>query len=320
MTKIMKEVLASTSKLSGPVHEILSDAQLVKQGAEAKVYKAILFPTPSIFIPSSEDGSPSTSNPPPPAPVPVLLKYRFAKGYRHATLDNILTRQRLTTEARALVRCLRAGVRVPRLQIVDIRQGVLGLEWIEGWSVREVLGGGQEDDEGAIEEEEEGEDGKEEPEEAVEDEEPVADKLRRLGISEDDMLLRIGDEIAKMHIAEIIHGDLTTSNMMVRLKTTSHGGAEEDAYEVVLIDFGLSSTSPLPEDRAVDLYVLERAFTSTHPVPLLPSGEEGVPHFVRVLDGYRRTIEARGKKGDWDRIEKRLEEVRLRGRKRSMVG
>lgn len=41
----------------------------------------------------------------------------------------------------------------------------------------------------------------------------------------------------------------------------------------VLIDFGLASTSSLVEDKAVDLYVLERTFTSTHPdsEPLLAS-------------------------------------------------
>jgi tRNA A-37 threonylcarbamoyl transferase component Bud32 len=33
----------------------------------------------------------------------------------------------------------------------------------------------------------------------------------------------------------------------------------------VIIDFGLSSISTLIEDKAVDLYVLERAFSSTHP-------------------------------------------------------
>lgn len=87
-----------------------------------------------------------------------------------------------------------------------------------------------------------------------------------------------------------------------------------------MIDFGLSSVSFLPEDRAVDLYVLERAFASTHPVPLLEDGTEGVPHFDTVLQGYERVMVKRGKKGDWARVEKRLEEVRGRGRKRSMVG
>lgn len=32
-----------------------------------------------------------------------------------------------------------------------------------------------------------------------------------------------------------------------------------------MIDFGLSFNSDLVEDRAVDLYVLERAFLSSHP-------------------------------------------------------
>lgn len=87
-----------------------------------------------------------------------------------------------------------------------------------------------------------------------------------------------------------------------------------------MIDFGLTSTSILPEDRSVDLYVLERAFASTHPVPLLESGEEGVPHFSKVLEGYKSMLQKKGKKGDWERVEVRLEEVRGRGRKRSMVG
>lgn len=76
----------------------------------------------------------------------------------------------------------------------------------------------------------------------------------------------IGAVLAQLHLTTIIHGDLTTSNMMVRLKTaTSDGQPASAAYEIVLIDFGLSSTAQFPEHYAVDLYVLERAFASTHP-------------------------------------------------------
>lgn len=89
-----------------------------------------------------------------PLPSPVLIKYRFPKTYRHTKLDALLTRQRLTAEARALVRCARMNVQVPGLRMVDHRNGILAIEWIDGWSVREVLGGGQEDDEGVIDEEE----------------------------------------------------------------------------------------------------------------------------------------------------------------------
>jgi TP53 regulating kinase-like protein len=54
---------------------------------------------------------------------------------------------------------------------------------------------------------------------------------------------------------DIVHGDLTTSNMLVSCTTS----------ELVMIDFGLASTSSMVEDKAVDLYVLERAIKSTHP-------------------------------------------------------
>ena len=142
-----------------------------------------------------------------------------------------------------------------------------------------------------------------------------------------------------MHIAEIVHGDLTTSNMMVRLTPDAEKPFEIVSFRIVmlrlscsrqsrrrilkdsrslpqvLIDFGLSSASLMAEDRAVDLYVLERAFASTHPV--LPGH---LPHFDRVLQGYEEVTRAKAKKGEWERTEKRLEEVRMRGRKRSMVG
>jgi len=38
-----------------------------------------------------------------------------------------------------------------------------------------------------------------------------------------------------------------------------------DLGEVFMIDFGLSFVSGKIEDKAVDIYVLKRAFISTHP-------------------------------------------------------
>ena len=71
----------------------------------------------------------------------------------------------------------------------------------------------------------------------------------------------VGVAIGKMHDAEIVHGDLTTSNLMVRGDVATACTAPE----VVVIDFGLGAMKPTQEDKAVDLYVLERAFISTHP-------------------------------------------------------
>ena len=71
----------------------------------------------------------------------------------------------------------------------------------------------------------------------------------------------VGRGVAKLHNGDVIHGDLTTSNMMLRL---SSGGGDVDVGEVVMLDFGLSAVGSQHEDKAVDLYVLERAFSSTH--------------------------------------------------------
>ena len=70
----------------------------------------------------------------------------------------------------------------------------------------------------------------------------------------------IGTSLGKMHDASVVHGDLTTSNIMVK-----DAPGVEPGFQIVMIDFGLATMQPNIEDKAVDLYVLERAFISTHP-------------------------------------------------------
>lgn len=123
------------------------------------------------------------------------------------------------------------------------------------------------------------------------------------------LMARIGTIVGNLHRIGLIHGDLTTSNLMLRPwpegKTNGNSHNILDG-ELILIDFGLASQSSLDEDRAVDLYVLERAFASTHPEA------EGL--FSEVLEVYQRTFKQAGA------VLKRLDEVRMRGRKRTMVG
>ncbi|EJD00465.1 uncharacterized protein FOMMEDRAFT_169910 [Fomitiporia mediterranea MF3/22] len=256
------------------------ETQLVKQGAEAKVYKSFLHPNPA----SSE---------------PILLKYRFKKNYRHAILDTTLTKARVAGEARALMKCLRSGVQVPGIRMVDASEGVIGIEWIEGKSVRSLLGADEESDI---------------PDENInaisagDDPDSVVSHLAEYGLAQPELMTMIGVEIAKMHKVDVVHGDLTTSNMMLRKRLPKFSPDKtKSRTEVILIDFGLSFISALVEDKAVDLYVLERAFASTHP--------DSEPLFELVLDAYA----AESGKG-WQSISKKLDEVRLRGRKRSMVG
>lgn len=190
-------------------------SHLFKQGAEAKVYLAQLFPAPRLTTLSGGNGEPTTSDSAE-TPARTLLKYRFPKTYRHHSLSLQLTASRTTAEARALVRCAKAGVNTPAIVCVDEMLGALGLEVIEGKSVRELLGGGSE-----------GEELDEEREEQVNEGEKHLEGLSlEDGLGEDEALeimALIGIQLARMHQAHIIHGDLTTSNMMVR----KQGGAVE---------------------------------------------------------------------------------------------
>jgi Kae1-associated kinase Bud32 len=98
----------------------------------------------------------------------------------------------------------------------------------------------------------------------------------------------IGEKVAKIHNLHIIHGDLTTSNMIA-------------STEVYFIDFGLSFFSHKIEDKAVDLHLLKQALESKH----YTIWEEC---FNAVLESYKSTAD----EGDF--ILKRLEEVEKRGR------
>src|SRR3989338_4343539 len=61
----------------------------------------------------------------------------------------------------------------------------------------------------------------------------------------------IGRSVALLHNQDIIHGDLTTSNMI--LKDSVH-----------FVDFGLSFFSKRVEDKAVDLHLFRQALESRH--------------------------------------------------------
>ncbi len=104
----------------------------------------------------------------------------------------------------------------------------------------------------------------------------------------------IGKKIATLHNNSIIHGDLTTSNMILN-------------KEIYFIDFGLSFFSEKAEDRAVDLHLLKEAFESKHH----RISEEC---FKYALDSYKQIAEKSNE------TLKRLEVVEKRGRYRAKKG
>ena len=198
-----------------------------------------------------------------------VVKHRFPKKYRLPTLDAKLTRSRLAGEARAIVRARRLGVRAPCVVHVDAESGCLYGERVAGRTLKETLRRMRETSDG--------------------NEDAEREALRAYGRD-------IGEQIARLHDGGIVHGDLTTSNFMVR---------DEDGA-IVVIDFGLSYPSDAAEDKGVDLYVLERAITAAHPSQTLL--------FDVIIDTYEK------KSRMWCTTLNRFAEVRARGRKRSMVG
>ena len=110
---------------------------------------------------------------------------------------------------------------------------------------------------------------------------------------EDNLALceRVGKHVATLHDHDIIHGDLTTSNMIVQ-----EGG------EVALIDFGLTTHSTRTEDRAVDLHLFKQALESKH-------HEAAEKAWESFLQGYHPK--------DRDSVLRRLTIVEQRGRNKA---
>jgi TP53 regulating kinase-like protein len=118
---------------------------------------------------------------------------------------------------------------------------------------------------------------------------------------------KIGQIIGKLHKNEIIHGDLTTSNVLIKKEhLTADGEIKDDS--IYFIDFGLSFISSQLEDKAVDLYVLERALLSTH-------SNQAEKIFQGIWDSYEKEYGPSA-----GQVKDRFNEVRLRGRKRTMIG
>jgi TP53 regulating kinase and related kinases len=264
----------------------------VSQGAEARLYKA---PAAS-FNQHNVDF--------------VIVKERLSKAYRHPQLDQQLTRSRTKAEARCLNKCRdlaekhnNTHLRVPR--VYKVEGSNLMLEYIEGITLRQALneqlqrhdgytGGGSEvATENGSANQPNGTDND------TEISSTTATKVTDTPTNSlDSTLLTWSQQLARaigtLHDWNMVHGDLTTSNVLV------HNDS------LVLIDFGLASTSGSHEDKAVDLYVLERALQATHPD--LP---------VSFLDDfYKVYLETTQSQATLTRLEK----VRQRGRKRDCIG
>ena len=145
----------------------------------------------------------------------VVLKQRVVKGYRHPALDRAIQASRIRNEARLLLEARRAGIAVPVIYSVDYAGNRIVMEEVKGVRVKDAL-----------------------------NELPEAEARVVCG--------KIGEIAARLHASDIVHGDLTTSNMLL------------DDERIVLIDFSLGSKTSELEDKGVDMHLLEEAFHSAH--------------------------------------------------------
>lgn len=147
--------------------------------------------------------------------IPAVKKIRMKRTWRHPDLDHLLTRRRLDAECRSLRRLVGCGIRIPSILQLDRNTFTMVMSKVDG--------------------------------------EPLIDVLRA-GISDDEIFSEVGRVIRIMHRVGIVHGDLSTNNILWQ-----HGGTP------ALVDLGLSRVSTEVEQFGIDLHVLEEILSASHP-------------------------------------------------------
>ena len=143
-----------------------------------------------------------------------IIKRRIPKTYRLPILDEKLRKQRTKKEARLLQKAS-AIIPIPKIIKINEKDKEIEMEFIKGKKLSEHL-----------------------------------DSLKnKVQISK-----TIGKQIALLHDNDIIHGDLTTSNIIL---------SDKDK-KLYFIDFGLGFSSNKIEDKAVDLHLIKQALEAKH--------------------------------------------------------
>jgi len=181
-----------------------------------------------------------------------LVKERLKKSYRLPEIDVKLRKLRTRKESKLLSEARRIGVETPKIFSIDERDFKINMEFIDGKRLKEFFN--------------------------------ETNDMKRKKIAED-----VGKLVGLLHKNGIIHGDLTTSNMILK------------DSKIYFIDFGLGEISKRVEDLATDLSELKEAFKSTHfkYLDLLWSSfikgyKQANDNFNKVLDTLN-DIEKRGR-------------------------
>jgi len=184
----------------------------------------------------------------------AIYKIRLPKPYRDPNLDLLVRSSRTKTEAKIMLFVRSLGVNVPTILLVDLDLALIVMEYIEGLLLRDLLSN-------------------------------LSPNLTC------KLIRNVGSQVAKMHKAGVVHGDLTTSNMIY-----SNG-------RIYIVDFGLAKMSKSLEDRGVDVHLFLRSLESVHfnLKDLL---------FNCFIEGYENVLGSKAK----EEILAKVHEIRLRGR------
>lgn len=181
----------------------------------------------------------------------VLIKERIPKNYRINEIDRRLRKERTKKEAKLLGEAKSCGVKTPLIYDIDKQNNSLTIEKIHGKIVKNIF------------------------------EDAELYKIKEISV-------KIGKNIAKLHNCGIIHGDLTTSNLIL------------ENGDIVFIDFGLGKNSDLVEDKGVDLLVFKKAISGIH-------YKIADICFNEILKGYKEA-------DNYDEVMEKVEEIEGRGR------
>lgn len=141
-----------------------------------------------------------------------IIKKRLVKGYRHHKLDEKIRKSRTKREAKLLEK---AGKIILIPNVLNQETFEIDIEYIEGDKLSETLN----------------------------------DYNQKKQLS---TINQLGEQVAKLHKNNIIHGDLTTSNTILKQN------------KLYIIDFGLGFISSRIEDKAVDIHLIKQALEAKH--------------------------------------------------------
>ena len=181
-----------------------------------------------------------------------LIKHRIKKSYRIKQLDKRIRKTNTRREINLLQKASKI-IPVPEIISFSDKNMKITMEYIDGKLIKNIL-----------------------------------DNLNNK--EREKICKKIGEQIVLLHKNNIIHGDLTTSNMILK---------QEKIY---FIDFGLGFISHKIEDKAVDLHLLKQALEAKHYKNFETS-------FKYILQGYKKIDNKL-----FNEVLNRLKKVEQRGR------